>query len=106
MSALVARLVKKRSLSEKKNSLVKIRDAGKEIRALADHETVKAYFDDMQKSYIAKMIACAPNDDDGRRGYALKLQALLEFKQWTSVTIGMGDAAERSLANMKDDDDA
>jgi hypothetical protein len=97
---------KRRSPDEKRVALAEARDFGRELEALLSHAAVVEYFRKKQAAFVTSMIACAPLDDEGRRACALKIQALLEFKQDMSAIIGTAKTAEMQLANMKDDDNA
>lgn len=94
-----------RTSAEKRAGLDREMRAGSEVHALVNHPAVVAFFDAKQRQWTSAMIACAPGDDAGRRAIALKLQSYLELKQEIGVLIGSGLAAEKQLANMKDDDD-
>jgi hypothetical protein len=94
----------RRSKDDKRQDLVKIRDAGEEVMALASHPEVQAYFADMKKRLTTAVFACPVNDDDGRRAIALQMNALLQFQQQIGFLVGNGDAARNQLASMKDDD--
>lgn len=65
-------------------------------------------FTDWEKSYreriVAEMIAANATDDDMRRGCALKLQALLDFKSDIANLVGAGKRATRNIEKMETDD--
>ncbi len=91
----------RRTASDREDALYRERDEGEGARILIETQAVTDWFKSQRLTLIDAMVACKPDDDDGRRDKALQLKALDSLRASLSAKAKAGARAQEKLDNGK-----
>jgi hypothetical protein len=90
-----------RPKEDKETRLRKAAMAGDELAAFFASEALDRWFEAERKGNIEAMLSCDVGDDDTRRGFALRIQALDKLKGDLKGAIGAAERARKELARIE-----
>lgn len=91
--------MRQRTKAQRNDALYRKRDEGEGARILLETQAVTDWFKSQRVTLIDAMIACKPDDDDGRRDKALQLKALDSLRASLSAKAKTGARAQEKIEN-------